>query len=604
MTRTVAMRPIAAETPPNAYAEFAKNGLQWRAHETIRGLIESENIDWTDLPGDDSATLIKRNSQRDVWYVDGDRRAFFVKLYHPMGVAARAKLVLRGPTAVEEWRVGRYAANFQVSAVCPLACAWTLRQGRSGPSILITEAIPNAVPLNEYWQAVRSDRRLADDLLESLARLIARAHQCGFRHGDMHPGNILAQPWRQSCKVYFVDLHRVGVGRSVPLRSVIGNLAQLNQWFRRNATRSQRLRFLRQYLADRDRFAQASAYARNWRIDPRRLSTDLAKQAETHANRLWSKRDRRTTRDGRYFTRIRPAPGWRGHALLRCKHLPPAAGASRRTNKRSDWQDWLSDPLDWVDPHKHMVLKDSHSATVCRALLPTEPEHAAVIVKRTLARNTWKRLIQAFGPSRNRRAWRVANMLINRDLPAAHPLAVIDRFALGFIRRDSLLITEYLAEAADLETFLTRHVGALSDQRRRAVKNRLIAALVRLLRLFHARGFAHRDLKAPNLLITWAAPYDEQPRLTFIDMEGIRHVKRPTQPQESRALARLCVSLLSSPGCTRTDRLRFLQSYLTAPGRTSRDWKSHWRAMAAQIDAKLRQKDRRRRWKLEHYGRE
>ena len=195
-------------------------------------------------------------------------------------------------------------------------------------------------------------------------------------------------------------------------------------------------------------------------------------------------------------------------------------------------------------------------------------------------------------------------MLINRDLPTAHPLAVVERFAAGLIRHDSLLITEFVPDSADLETFLTRDVAAIAPAGTRRVRNRLIAETVRLLDSFHERGFAHRDHKAPNLLVTWRPPFEGRPLLTLIDMDGIRYVRRPTDEQRTQALARLCVSLLDSPGCTRTDRLRFLRAHLIGPGRTARQWKRHWRVIEGLCRIKQDHRERRRRWKLEHYGRQ
>ena len=264
----------------------------------------------------------------------------------------------------------------------------------------------------------------------------------------------------------------------------------------------------------------------------------------------------------------------------------------------------MRDPLDWVDSRKHELLKDSHTATICRAMLPTEAGPAAVVVKRPLARTFWKRLGHLFGPSRNRRAWKMANMLLNRALPVAQPLAVVERYVLGFIRVDSISFTDHIRASADLETFLTRDVAALPRPRQYKVKARLIESLVALLRAFHERGFVHRDFKAPNLLVSWQPPYDGVPVFTLIDMDGITHVRRVSEAQRSRTIIRLCASLLSSPACTRADRLRFLQRYLTAPGRTPKDWKERWREVDAQVSNKLHDKEIRRRWKVQHYGRD
>ncbi len=548
--------------------------------------------------------MVKRNSQRDVWCVARPEGSFFAKVYHPVGLLARVKLLVRGPIASQEWHVGQYAATHRIATVRPVAMAWQHERRISGRSLLITEEVTGSLPLNEFWLGVRKTRTAANGLLDALARLIARAHQCGFQHGDMHPGNLLVRGAGSKYEVFFVDLHRVTTGRSVMPRQVVANLAQLNQWFRRNASRSQRLRFLHGYIRYRDQFAQASPLARNWRINLQKLAADLAVQAERHARKLWAKRDRRSMRTSRYFAKIQPAAGWRGHALLQTKHSFAGSPDGSISIPVGQWENWLRDPLSWLDPTRHTLLKDSHTATICRARMTAEGTSLDVVVKRTLARNAWKKLSQMFGPSRNVRSWRMANKLRNRDLPAAIPLAVVERFALGFVRTDSISFTEFLDGAVDLETFLTCGVAGLSPMEQRRVKDRLIESVVRLLKAFHERGFVHRDLKAPNLMVRWSPPFVGEPSLTFIDMDGISHRRRSSEPQRTRAVVRLCASLLSSPACTASDRLRFLRIYLTGPGRTATDWKRYWRHIHDEVCSKMHDKEFRRQWKLAHYGRE
>lgn len=604
MTQNLASRTLLQATSPAQVVEFTENGYAWTLSSEHAPILRQSPINWFDLRGNADTVLVKRNSHRDVWRVTCNGTTYFAKLYHPRDPLARLKLIIRGSTAVREWQVGRYAAAHSIATVLPVAVALKGFHGAGGSSLLITAAVPDVMPLNEYWLAHRHDRRRADLITESLAMLIARAHQCGFRHGDMHPGNILVRCLGRRGEVLFVDLHNVQTGRAVSRSDVIANLAQLNQWFRRHSTRAQRRRFLAAYLAFRDRYALASPFSRNYAFQPRHLVGRLAAQAERHANRLWSKRDRRTRRTGRYFARVRPAPGWRGHVLLRSKHPAPMARASKAAYTLKQWNEWLADPVSWVDPARHTLVKDSHTATICRATVPAAAGDVTVIVKRSLARNFWKRLGLWFGPSRNVRAWRTANMLLNRDLPVAQPVAVIDRYRLGFVRVDSIILTDFIEDAVDLETFLTRDIAALPTDRQRRVKDRLVESLVGLLRTFHDRGFAHRDLKATNLLLNWPAPFDNAPRLTFIDMDGIRHLRRVRETHRTRAIVRLCASLLDSPACTRTDRLRFLKRMLTAPGRTARGWKAAWRDLDARVRGKQREKDARRAWKLKHYGRE
>lgn len=603
MPQSVTMRTAGAPGSPVGFTELSEGARHWRVTPEFAPIVRNGVVDWDRLDMMPGAVLVKQNTQRDVWRIPIDGRDYFVKVYHPRGALNKLKLWLRGPTAVEEWDVGRYAGAFGVGSVVPVACGWTGSLRSAGQSILVTEAVPGARPISDYWMEIQHDRMMADALLDGLAKLIARAHQCGFQHGDMHPGNILVRGGRSGAAIHFVDLHKVKTGASVSLNNVVRNLAQLNQWFRRNATRSWRLRFLVRYLAYRDQFAQSSSYARNWRIDPRRLSADLARQAERHARALWAKRDRRTLRDSRYFSRIKPAPGWSGHVLLQSKHPSPSAIAAKLTYTRSQWRTLLRDPLSWVDPVRHTLLKDSHTATICKVDLPLEAGKVQVIAKRTLARNAWKKFIHMFGPSRNKRAWRMANMLLNRDLPVAQPMAVIERHAARFIRLDSLLITDYIAGSVDLEAFLTARLASAPPESLRHAKDRLIYALSSLLRMFDERGFAHRDLKAGNLLVNWTPPYADPPRLTLIDMEGIRRTSGSNPGNLLRAAVRLSISLPPSPMCTRTDRLRLLLRLLSGMGVAAPRWKPLWRELVSLSEAKLGKQARRRQWKLRHYGR-
>jgi len=603
MTRSIAMRPLVEQAAPASIETFDRDGYFWKVAGPHAEVIRSAPFDWFDLDGYPCATLIKQNSRRNVYQVRLGEREYFAKVYAPGNLLARLKSLVRGSTAACEWEVGLYAASHGIAAVMPVATATHGLRGIGGPSLLITEAVADVEPLNDYWLRVRDDRHRANLLSESLARLIARAHQCGFRHGDMHPGNILVRRSGRMGEALFVDLHNVRIGKSVSMREAIANLAQLHQWFRKNSNLTRRRRFLETYIAYRDRFGQASSLARNFPISPRQMIEQVAVRAEEHADRLWSKRDRRAHRTGSYFVRVRAEGGWRGHAMLQSKHPATTAQAAKQTFTRKQWEAWLKSPLDWVDPSKHELIKDSHTATICKAVLPTTPP-ATVIVKRHLSRNIVKKIGQLLGPSRNMRAWKIANRLLNRDLPVAQTIAIVERYAGGLLRTDSLLFTDFVPGSVDLEAFFTRDLGVLPSDEQRRVKNRLIESLVRLIRMFHDRGFTHRDFKAGNLLINWSPPYHDAPRLTFIDMDGIRFVKRASADQRMRAIVRLCVSLMNSPACTRTDLLRFLKRSMTQFGHTSLDWKDQWRACEAMVLNKQRHKSQRREWKIKHYGRE
>jgi len=581
------------------------DGLVWTfRHHFARTLEALPAAAWSD-PAGQGWRQLKANAARTVWRAPIEGAVYYLKYYAHRGRPDAFKRLVRGPACETEWKSGIYALQAGIPAVRPAGFTHAVRCAGRVCSLLVTEAVEPAYALSKYWETVRADddpsrrRRAAASLTDLLAEMIARAHQSGFEHRDMHAANILVHavaPGRY--ETVFVDLQSARLGAPVSDRAVVGNLAQLNQWFRRHGSIGDRLRFLRRYLRWRDEYEQAFEHARPLGLSFERLVRALAENAERHAARLWAKRDRRASRSGRYFSRIRVGGGWRGMVFLRCKRPVEESRASSLVLDRDWWREQLKDPLGWFDPQGGRPCKESHSALVTRAVLSTEAEELPVIIKRPLARNWRRRLRHLFRPSRSMRGWRAGYALLNRDIPAARPLAVLER-RVGPLLLDSVLLTEALPGAVDLEAHLRRECEARSRADWWRHKRALGDLLVRHVRQLADRGFVHRDCKAQNVLVV------TQPRLKllWIDMDGLKRARRPSLARQLRVLMRLHVSLLDVPGLTRTDRLRFLKGYLARFGSDRRAWRSVWRKLSRASEHKIRAAGARREWKLKHYGR-
>jgi len=152
----------------------------------------------------------------------------------------------------------------------------------------------------------------------------------------------------------------------------------------------------------------------------------------------------------------------------------------------------------------------------------------------------------------------------------------------------------------DLEVYLRRRHAELAPKTWIRHKRGLCELLVHHVRRLQARGFAHRDCKAQNILVVT----QPQLKLLWIDMDGLQRVGRLSRSQQLMPLVRLHVSLLDVPGLTRTDRLRFLKSYFARFGSDPNAWRTTWRELSQAAEAKMQAKAARRAWKLKHYGRE
>jgi len=584
--------------PREDWDKRSQGRWRWQIHPDWIPFFEAEDCpDWLELACDPRARLVKANDGREVWAVQAGRDVLFAKVGRPGRQWARWRRLLFGSDAARERRIADYAADHQIDTVCPVAVADAPIQGRKPTSIFVTIGLPGAEPLNERWSRLEpadaTTRKIKNQIIDAAARLIAHAHQNGFEHFDLHAGNVLIQPHGNRYRALFVDLHNVRTGRCVSDAAVIRNLAQFNQWFQRYALLTDRLRFLDTYLHWRKVLQPTSAYGRNLGCNKRELLDRLARAARKHADTLYAKRDRRIMRTGRYFAGLVLDQGWRAHVFLASKHVEPR-----------QWKDWLRDPTRWVSfADRSRIIKDSQSATVCRAELELQGgETLPIIVKRALGRSFFKRIRNIFGTSRPMLTWRRGNALLNRQIPTARPLAVVERRRFG-LRLDSMVITEYLENAKDLDTLLTVSLRELSTHEQRRIKGEIVESLARAIRRLHERGFSHRDLKAPNVMVQWDPESADAPRVLLIDLDGLKPARRVSFERQLRAITRLNVSLDHCKRVTRTDRLRFLIRYLQRPGRADPQWKPVWSAIAARSDSKRRIRARYQQKMLEKYGR-
>lgn len=573
-----------------------------------RVLQGSDSPNWTQPDSSPSAAMVKTNEGRQVWRLRVGGKLVFAKLYFPPHGWARLRRALIGSDSTRERRVADYARRHGISTVQPVASADRSTQGSGPVSLLITEGLPNALPLNEIWASLPVEdprtRRTKNIITDRVARLIAHAHQNGFEHTDLHAGNILidALPGGDY-RALFVDLHNIRIGRAVGDRAVIRNLAQFHQWFRLRAPLTDRLRFLARYLHWREAYESSGTFGRRVSGDAHELRAAIEKTAGAHANALYAKRDRRTARSGRYFSRLKLPGGWRGHAFLKSKHPVTGSVASTLTFEPARWREWLADPSRWTRTQEsRYAIKQSASVTVCRSRLPVEGQDLDVICKRSLARNLGKQIKNCFRPSRAVRTWRLANALLNRQIPTARPLAVLERRRMGILL-DSLIITEYIEHAHDLDTLLTVQLRDFDPDRQRRVKRQVSEALAGVFRSFHARGFVHRDMKAPNIVVQWDPQADDAPRVLLVDLDGVRQVRRVRERDWIRALMRLNISVDHCRRVSRTDRLRFLKACLIRPGHPDPQWKPVWQQVARLCSKKRQRKQLQFDRMMAKYGR-
>lgn len=533
--------------------------------------------------------LVKENSARRIYRGRIAGREIYVKHFFARSLRHRLLGLIGLDGARKEFDSALLLRRCGVPTLPVLALV-------NGPvRTLASEAVRPAIP-GDTWHlrqlsAGRAGQGAIRQATRRLADLVARMHQAGVSHEDLHCGNLLVRPGPDGVELVLMDLHRISRRRRLSRRRRAADLAQLMHDRRDLTTRADRLRFLKEYL----RVSQAEGTLRGWRM----LVESFARR---HRRRQYAHLDRRVLGRNKYFAPVRLPGGWSGHVMLAAKHPPydsPAAGSQFTA---AQWQEALTDVEALLRDPSVESIKDSRSVRVIRQRLTVNGKALDVFIKQPKRRSLWKFLAGCVRPSRVRRAFRYGQALLSRRVPTAIPLAFLER-RWGPLLLDSALIAEAV-EGQPLNRFMEavlspgpRGDPSFSAAQRRQISQEVLWQMGRMLQRLHDSHFAHRDLKETNILVRWHRP--GMPQVVLLDLDGLRRVRRMTAKRRFQGLMRLNVSLIRCSVVNRAGRLRMLLGYLRRPGGGRINFKPYWRMLedwsAKVIQHRIRYQRRRQK---------
>jgi tRNA A-37 threonylcarbamoyl transferase component Bud32 len=564
---------------------FTLGGVLWEAPPEHReALFNETGLRLDEWLRSGRARVTKQAPHRTIYYVALDGLTFYLKHYPVANLRAWLRQLVRPSKARTEYRRTLRVAARGVPTFVPLALGE--RQGALAPgdSYFLTHSLEDTEPLNTFVEAtlprLDPDRqtRLRQRMAAELGALVARLHEAGIAHHDLHAANLLIRldPDDRPA-LYLIDLSAVRLGGPLDWRASRANLVMLNRWFTIRCGRADRLRFWHAYFVGRNAQSRrawsagllgAGPAAQPERILRAALAADVERQTWVSNLAFWRNRDRRCLRDNRYYRRVRDA-GVAGHAVT---DLDPA-----------ELTVLAADPDGPFRRPGVKLLKDSRSSTVAELEVTVGGVRRRVIYKRfrvTAWSDPWANLVRR---SPALRSWVYGHGLRERCLPTARPLLVLHRRSRG-LSGEGYLLTEKIEDAADLHDFLGR-LDALPARERRAELRRRIDQVARLVRDLHRRRLSHRDLKAANVLLTGMGAW-------LIDLVGVELFRRLPHARRVQNLTRLNASFVHSRALTRTDRLRFLRIYLEWGLRGREGWKGWWREVEQATRAKIRRNQR------------
>ncbi|MCG3138441.1 MAG: hypothetical protein HJJLKODD_02306 [Phycisphaerae bacterium] len=378
--------------------------------------LTEQPIPWLALHEYEQAELLKINPLRSVWRVAVGERQVVAKIFNAPRGWGLVKALLLGPAGRSEFLAGWYAQRKGLPAARPIAFGRLQRGGRIGPTVLLSEYIPDSCSLAEYWwkhspraagfsprgSASTGGREKLDYIIVTVARWLAQLHDGSLVPMDLHAENVLIRDGADEIKPLLIDLHKARYGGKSMAMGRIRNLAQLNQWFQHHASRPDRLRFLYAYMS--------SSYTNLTEDLLRQYVRDTVEATGWERERLEKKRDRRIWEQNDYFGILDLPDGWRAHVVLRSRRLLPGFIGLQMELPLEQWNHALSE----------FVAQRGAADFSPREAILTEIR----FTDRPVAVDIWA---ETPPQQQLRQRWTQGHQRIHRYLPGPLPLALLER---------------------------------------------------------------------------------------------------------------------------------------------------------------------------------
>ena len=227
---------------------------------------------------------------------------------------------------------------------------------------------------------------------------------------------------------------------------------------------------------------------------------------------------------------------------------------------RQGWGDVLLGPgglrLDeWAAAGLLETVKSGPHRVVYRVALPG----GAIFIKHFLVPDRRAKYRQWFRRGKGRNEGKRSQDLASIGVPTITPVALGERRKRGFLF-DNYLVTEEVPGAVALDVFVERELGEIPEPRRSRIRRDLAEALGVLTARLHNAGMQHIDFHPGNVLVRLDA--DDTPRMTMIDLDALRTVRKLTWDKARKNLALLDHYFWTRS--SRVDRRRFLKAYFDA----------------------------------------
>jgi len=506
--------------------------------------VQKNNISWTVLNGLDNSLLenlyprlnnfstssefsvVKNNNARTALFYKPKQSApeqFFVKLYKKGKPGHKLKHILVPSKALSEWKKLLHFNSIGLPSPKPLAFSEKKRFGLLDESCLLIEAIPSALPFNQYIETSNLSPEKKKKLIADLARFIKNLHDNNVFYRDLHLGNILVREKKDTAfELFFIDLHRAALTGKLFEWMKIKDIAQLlNSVF---FSEAETLSFITEYLG------KVGNEDKNLKDFSRKIT---AKRYKLQQITIKS-RSKRCLKNSTVFSYSKNfKESYYGRKDFGKKETDRALSFHALNKKNNSGS----------------VLKNSKKSII--TVVEREGEEP-LCVKENRFISVLYLLKNIFRKSRAMRSWIAANGMLVRKIETPLPCAVVEKKR-GLFVTESFIITKYITGAKEINDYINIFKNTSAKQNKAA----FIKACALFLQKVHNAGVYHTDWKSNNLLVT--KNLDNSWNFHLVDLDLVLLKEKLSFYHRANNLAQLNASISSV--MTVKERLKFFYFY-------------------------------------------
>jgi len=236
----------------------------------------------------------------------------------------------------------------------------------------------------------------------------------------------------------------------------------------------------------------------------------------------------------------------------------------------SAWQDFCQGLFQGTGAEQ--LRKKTTYKSIYTLRFPSGDAGTLCVVKKYTSGSFIKAAKEIFQPSKAFHEFQTDISISKKDIPTPQPLLVAELMSYGRVS-ESLLITQFIADAYELKDFLINRQGDITPAQLMRKRRETVEALGRLTAKIFNCGIYQDDYALNNFILKRGGVGTE---IYFIDFERVEIKGRLSEQEKTKLLTKL-----NRVGCEVTikDRLRFLRSYLKEDTGTHKDLKQYAREL-------------------------